>query len=220
MVIIELTTTFYLVVGIAFLHTFTGPDHYLTFWSLAKSHKWTARRTIFFTTICGLGHVFGSLLMALPAIYLGKKLLVALDIQDLRIELAAWGLIFIGMFYFYRAFKPKALSASFLMFGTPLFLIFILGPCEPLIALLMAEEAIHTGMILSLIIAYTLGTITTMIGCVLCLMIIDSRMMYFNEGIFAIIKRSKNVRSIHHGSHLMSGMVICGCGLAMLLLGV
>ena len=86
MVLIDFTTTFYIVVGIAVLHTLAGPDHYLTFWSLAKSHKWSTRRTLLLTTICGLGHVTASLLMALPAIYFGKKILVALDIQDLSLD--------------------------------------------------------------------------------------------------------------------------------------
>ena len=45
MALIDFTTTFYIVVGIAVLHTLAGPDHYLTFWSLAKSHKWSTRRT-------------------------------------------------------------------------------------------------------------------------------------------------------------------------------
>lgn len=220
MVIIELTTTFYLVVGIAFLHIVTGPDHYLTFWSLAKSHKWSTRRTLLFTTICGLGHVTASLLMALPAIYFGKKILVTLDFQDLRVELAAWALIFIGLFYIYSAFKQKALPNSLFLVGSPLFIVFILGPCEPIIALLMVEEAIETSKVVSLIIFYTLGTIITMVCCILSLIIIDRNMINFNTNLFASAGLLKNVILVHHASHLLPGVVICGCGLAMLLLGV
>ena len=220
MALIDFTTIFYIVIGIAVLHTLAGPDHYLTFWSLAKSHKWSKRRTLLFTTICGLGHVTASLLMALPAIYFGKKILVALDFQDLRVELAAWALIFIGLFYIFRAFKQKALPNSLFLVGSPLFIAFILGPCEPIIALLMAEEAIETSKVVSLIIFYTLGTIITMVCCILSLIIIDRNMINFNTNLFASAGRLKNVIIVHHASHLLPGVVICGCGLAMLLLGV
>jgi len=45
-------------------------------------------------------------------------------------------------------------------------------------------------------------------------------MINFNTSLFASVGRLGNVISIHHASHLLPGVVICGCGLAMLLLGV
>ncbi len=46
--------------GIAFVHTLMGPDHYLPFVSMAVARRWSWRRVVVVTLVCGLGHLLGS----------------------------------------------------------------------------------------------------------------------------------------------------------------
>lgn len=209
-----------LVAGIAFVHTVSGPDHYLTFWSMAKSHSWTARRTFLFVFLCGLSHVAASLVIALPAVFLGEQLLGALEIQHARGRLVGWLLIAIGLFYLYRAFKSQMLSAKALVRGTPLFFVFLLGPCEPIIALLMAQQAVGAGHMATLIAAYTISTVATMCGCVLILMIAEKWAASFGGTGNRLVPALHFPLTVHHKTHLMSGVLFGGCGVAMLALGV
>ena len=52
-------------VGIAFIHTLIGIDHSLPFVVLARAQRWTMRRLMAVTALCGLGHVLGSILLRL-----------------------------------------------------------------------------------------------------------------------------------------------------------
>jgi threonine/homoserine/homoserine lactone efflux protein len=86
-----------------------------------------------------------------------------------------------------------------------MFIIFLLGPCEPMIPLLYFPVAKNSwwGMII-LIIVYTVCTLATMI-----LMVVFG---YFG---LAFIKTEKLERYIHS----IGGMTIFICGITMILLG-
>lgn len=58
-------------IAVSFLHTLAGPDHYLPFIALAKSRNWTLPRTLFWTLVCGSGHVASSVLLGLVGAALG-----------------------------------------------------------------------------------------------------------------------------------------------------
>ena len=61
-------------ISIAFIHTLTGPDHYLPFIVIAKAKKWSLTKTAWFTALCGVGHVGSSIILGLIGIALGIAL--------------------------------------------------------------------------------------------------------------------------------------------------
>ncbi|HEY5550698.1 MAG TPA: hypothetical protein VIK52_02330, partial [Opitutaceae bacterium] len=75
--------------GVAVLHTLTGPDHYLPFIVMGKARGWTTRRMIFWTSLCGLGHVASSVVIAIGAVALGHGLERVQLIEEFRCNLAA-----------------------------------------------------------------------------------------------------------------------------------
>ncbi|MDP5070115.1 MAG: hypothetical protein NWQ45_04370 [Congregibacter sp.] len=85
--------------SIAFLHTVIGVDHYLPFIAIGKARRWTLRRTLGITALCGLGHVTGSVLLGLVGVALGVALQRLEFIESLRGSFAAWGLIAFGLVY-------------------------------------------------------------------------------------------------------------------------
>ena len=48
---------------LGFVHTLFGPDHYLPFIVMSKAKNWTNTKTIWITTLCGLGHVASSVIL-------------------------------------------------------------------------------------------------------------------------------------------------------------
>ncbi|MZP56571.1 MAG: hypothetical protein GT600_14080, partial [Bacteroidales bacterium] len=61
-------------VSIGFLHTLLGPDHYLPFIVLSEAKKWTVRKTMLITFLCGIGHVLSSVVLGLLGIGIGIEL--------------------------------------------------------------------------------------------------------------------------------------------------
>ena len=51
--------------SIAFMHTISGPDHYLPFVVLSKARNWSKIKTTWITILCGIGHVGSSVLLGL-----------------------------------------------------------------------------------------------------------------------------------------------------------
>ena len=130
--------------AVGVFHTLVGPDHYLPFIVLSRARKWSLRRTAGVTLFCGLGHLLGSLLLGAVALLFGLTVshLEAVDTQ--RGAMAAWLLVVSGLVYLawglHRAIghghRHSMISPGAL---TPwmLFLVFVLGPCEPLIPVLL-----------------------------------------------------------------------------------
>ena len=50
---------------IGFVHTVTGPDHYLPFVVIGRARNWRLKRTLGVTVLCGIGHVLGSVALGL-----------------------------------------------------------------------------------------------------------------------------------------------------------
>ena len=181
---------------IAFSHTLLGPDHYLPFIAMAKSGDWTQRKTIWVTCLCGLGHVLSSVVLGLVGIALGATLARLSGVEAWRGELAAWGLIAFGMLYMLwglrRGLRGQVHSHTHVdgsvhrhvhrhqgehshspaegqkMTPYVLFIIFVLGPCEPLIPLMMypaARDFVNGAWVVAGVFAGV--TIATMLGVVL-----------------------------------------------------
>lgn len=219
---------------LGFVHTALGPDHYLPFIVMSKARNWSLAKTIRITVLSGLGHVFSSVLIGFIGIGTGIALLEIELFEGLRGNIAAWLFVAFGFIYFvwgiYRAVNNKKHTHIHFHKGkgihthehshedahnhvhkknlTPwvLFTIFLLGPCEPLVPLLMypASSNSITGTIL-VAIAFAIATIGTM-----TLIVVIS-----SYGI-KIIKTDKLERYMH----AFAGATILLSGLAILFLGL
>lgn len=220
-------------VSIACLHTLTGPDHYIPFIALSKARNWSFPQTLFWTVVCGCGHVWSSVLLGLGGAAVGWSLSKVKWLENIRGGIAGWALITFGIIYgIWGLIKAKKGirhkhfdvydDGSIYVFEhnhgqlvapnerhavTPwvMFLIFVLGPCEPMIPLL-SFPAIKKSFsaLVSLIIVYTIFTLATMIVMVI--------LGYYG---FALSKTEKLERYVH----AIGGVTIFACGAGMVLLG-
>ena len=230
----EITILLLTAISIAFLHTAAGPDHYLPFIALAKSGRWTYRKTILWTIICGTGHILSSVALGLGVAALGWSLANLSFIEDIRGGFAGWSMLLFGIVYtawgFYNAYRNKphkhfdlaaegdvyvyehkhgeAVAPAERHKVTPwvMFVIFLLGPCEPMIPLLYFPAAKNNGSVMLLMIAvYTLITLLTMLAIV--------TLGYFGLGFIKFQNTSRYI-------HVIGGFTILLCGAAMLWLGL
>jgi sulfite exporter TauE/SafE len=220
-------------VSIACLHTLTGPDHYIPFIALSKSRGWSFSRTIFWTVVCGCGHVWSSVLLGLAGAAVGWSLSKISWFENVRGGIAGWVLAGFGLLYgvwglikarqgiqhkhfdvyddgsvyVYEHKNDEAVSPEERHVVTPwvMFLIFVLGPCEPMIPLLYFPAAKNSfgGMIL-LIIVYTVFTLIAMVVMVV--------LGYYG---FSFLKTGKLERYVH----VLGGVTIFICGAGMVFMG-
>lgn len=224
-------------VTIGFIHTIVGPDHYVPFIVMGEARRWTIRRTMLITFLCGLGHVLSSVIVGFIGIAAGISLSKLEFFESFRGNIAAWLLIAFGLVYMlislrslYR--RKKHVHAHYHTDGTDhehehghfsghshihlenkknmtpwiLFLIFVLGPCEPLIPIVMypaAENNIHGVIIVSLL--FSVVTIGTMMSVVLA----------FRLGLSRI-----NLRPLERYVNVIAGATIVVSGLAIQFLGL
>src|SRR5215213_4781943 len=86
-------------ITIACLHTLTGPDHYLPFIALSKSRGWSFGKTLFWTVVCGCGHVWSSVLLGLGGAAIGWSLSRIAWLESVRGGIAGWTLLLFGLLY-------------------------------------------------------------------------------------------------------------------------
>lgn len=184
--------------SIGFFHTLLGPDHYLPFIMMTKTGKWSLRKTALVTILCGAGHVLSSVLLGFVGVALGIAVSELISIESVRGNMTAWGLIAFGLVYFVWGVRKAIRNKPHTHFHshaeghkhvhkhmhtekhshlhkegksmTPwvLFVIFVLGPCEPLIPLLMYPAAKDSTIGLILVTGvFSAVTIVTMLGVVL-----------------------------------------------------
>lgn len=80
----------------ALFHTLI-PDHWLPFVLVARSQRWSLRKTFLTTLISAVFHVSLSLALGVAALFLGKEFLLAIGE---RVELVAgWAMLFFGVVY-------------------------------------------------------------------------------------------------------------------------
>ena len=222
--------------SLGFLHTLLGPDHYLPFVVMARARRWSQVRTAWITLLCGLGHIGSSVMLGLAGIALGIAVTRLEGIEALRGDLAAWALIAFGLVYFAWGLKKAGrnrphehghvhedgiVHAHRHIHGTDhahvhgdnsritpwvLFTIFVLGPCEPLIPVLMVPAAKESLSGLLWVTGVFGGvTILTMMGIVLISL----------RGITLI-----PLKGLERYAHALAGGTICLCGIAVQFLGV
>lgn len=183
--------------GIALLHTAIGPDHYLPFVMLGRARRWSLRKTLLITGLCGLGHVLSSLLLGGIGIAAGMALGQVENVEGGRGDFAAWALFWVGIAYLLwgiRHARRRKLGLELHRHGEvvhlhehgehghghrharagegttfwALFIVFVLGPCEPLIPLfvLPASEgrwgtAVAAGVVFGVV---TIGAMLAITG--------------------------------------------------------
>ena len=203
---------------IAFLHTLLGPDHYLPFVMMSRAGRWTRPKTLAVTFFCGIGHVLGSVVLGSIGIAFGLAVTRLESVESARGNLAAWALIGFGLVYLVWGLRKAAklrqhaghshLSEGDNVSYTPwiLFTIFVLGPCEPLIPLLMypAAKASTMGIVFVVLIFLTV-TVVTMLGTV----------MLLSSGVERL-----PIKWLERYTHALAGATISLCGVAIQFLGL
>ncbi len=178
---------------IGFIHTLLGPDHYVPFVVLSRSRKWSVARTMWITFLCGVGHVLGSIVIGLIGIALGTAISHITKLESIRGDIAAWTLIGFGLAYMIwgivKAIQNKPHTHTHIhadgevhehhhaheeehshlhdkkrsLTTWTLFIVFVLGPCEPLIPILMYPAATHSWALAGLTaLVFSIITISTM----------------------------------------------------------
>jgi nickel/cobalt exporter len=216
--------------AVGFLHTVLGPDHYLPFVALSRARGWSLRKTLAITGLCGLGHIAGSVAIGLIGIATGVALRTLDLIESHRGEIAAWLLIAFGLAYgawgLVRARRGRRHTHVHAhddgivhvhehthhgdhthvhagRSATPwvLFTIFVFGPCEPLIPLLM-YPAVAMGPWAVVLVVAVFGalTIATMTAAVALLRLGAGRIP---------------VGPLTRYGHALAGGIVLLCGLAV-----
>ncbi|MRJ07745.1 hypothetical protein EDL99_02435 [Ornithobacterium rhinotracheale] len=220
-------------ISISFVHTASGPDHYLPFIVLSKSKRWSMLKTTFIMIICGLGHVLSSVLLGLVGVFLGWQLNKISWFQDIRGNVSGWALLIFGVAYLVYAIIQVVRNKPHKHFDvmgedvyvyehnhseivmpqnrikvTPLvlFAIFVMGPSEPLIPLLF-YSGINRSVteIVVLIVSFTTCTVLTML-----LMVMLGRYGY-------TLIQSQNFEKY---MNVISGAVVTLCGVGVVFFGL
>jgi hypothetical protein len=221
-------------VTVAVVHTAIGPDHYLPFVMIARARRWTVRRTLLVTAVCGLGHVASSLLLGLLGLLVGAAMgsIEALEAQ--RAELAGWALVAFGTAYGLwglrrylrcgrgvelhehgahlhlhrsgdRAHHHRHPTGPDVSFWA-LFAVFVLGPCEPLIPLFILPAS-QGRWGLAMVAAAVFGVVTV------------TTMLVLTVFGLAGLRRIR-FDALEAWAHPLAGTVIASSGLAVLFLGL
>jgi ABC-type nickel/cobalt efflux system permease component RcnA len=220
------------------VHTALGPDHYVPFIALSTSRGWSRAKTLFIVLLCGLGHVLSSIIIAFAGLALGKSIFSIEWLERFRGDIAAWMLLFLGFTYMiygiFRAIKdaphdhphvhdggiahahehrhqsahshPHEKNNALVAWS--LFIVFVFGPCEALIPLVLypaAQGHVFNAVITSFV--FSLATITTMTAIIFASITGLSR-----------IKSGSN--SISRYSHAMAGLIILIAGIGVKFLGL
>jgi len=219
--------------AIGLTHTALGPDHYLPFVMLARARGWSVARTATVTAACGVGHVASSVLLGGVGLIVGVSISGLESIEAGRGNLAAWLLVAFGLAYGVWGLRRAARHSRGLEAHShgqhvhlhargdrphehdrpgldgaafwPLFIVFVLGPCEPLIPLFVLPASRGRWALAALTaLVFGLVTVVTMVALTL-LAAAGSKRFDFGP--------------LEKWSHSLAGAIIAASGLAILLLG-
>lgn len=254
-------------VTVGVIHTLLGPDHYVPFVAMSRAGRWSTRKTMGVTLVCGLAHVLSSVLLGIAGIAAGSALGLLTKIEEARGDVAGWLLLGFGLAYtvwgLRRAIRnqphthvhahadgtvhthahahgddhahvhvdmdaavqnprnavghtDEAANAAVAHIGEPadaadsprsaltgwaLFTIFIFGPCEPLIPLMLAPAALGRWWVVALVTAvFGAATIGVMAGLV-----------------YAGIRGARRLSApgLERFAHASAGLALTACGLAV-----
>jgi len=196
-------------------HTIAGPDHYLPFVAMAKTRNWSVTKTLYIVVLCGTGHVLSSIVIGFIGIAAGLAISGIERFEGVRGNIAAWLLFAFGLAYMLwgsiRLIRKKHIhhhpvNDKKKMTFWILFTIFIFGPCEPLIPILMYPASDHNyGAVAGISLLFALTTILTMITLVFLML----------RGI-SLVKFHR----IEKYQHVLAGGAIALCGAGIIFLGL
>jgi nickel/cobalt exporter len=178
-------------VSLGSIHTL-APDHWVPFAALARAEHWSARRTALVTASCGLGHVTVSVVLGLVGALFGLELV---ETFGRRLESVS-GLLLVGFGVAYgawglhRSLGARAHARAHAhghvhahthlamrhesdpdvhrpMTAWTLFLLFSADPCVAVIPLMFASVPLGWASTLTVVAAYEIATIGTMVVLVL-----------------------------------------------------
>jgi ABC-type nickel/cobalt efflux system permease component RcnA len=220
--------------AIALTHTVLGPDHTLPFVMLGRAQRWSRRTTMAVTFLCGLGHVASSLLLGGLGLAFGFGVAHVSNAEEFRGGLAAWALVAVGLAYLVWGVRHAVRRKSGIVAHDhhghvhvhthgdhghehhepdrsrttfwAMFVVFVLGPCEPLIPLFVIPAsrgrwglAAATALVFSVV---TVATMMVLVGLAL-----------------AGVQRLP-LGALERWSHALAGGVIACSGLAVIFLGL
>jgi nickel/cobalt exporter len=231
--------------SLGLVHTLIGPDHYVPFIAMSRARRWSRRKTLLITFLCGLGHVLSSVVIGLAGIGLGIAVARLEGVESTRGEIAAWLMIAFGLAYglwglkrglrgkshrhahghppgghdhshahdhdhvhVHDAVSAVAPAGERKANITPwiLFTIFVFGPCEPLIPILMYPAArMGAGSVVLVTAAFAVATIGTMLTVV---------------GLGTAGLRIARFGGLERWMHATAGAMIFLCGFAIKFLGL
>jgi sulfite exporter TauE/SafE len=205
--------------SVGVIHTILGPDHYVPFVAMSRAGGWSAAKTLRLTLACGLGHVAGSVLIGAIGLLLGVAVMRLEAAEAFRGDMAAWLLIGFGAASLAAALvrsvggvHPAAHAvdaaggtrdAGRPSVWTPwlLFLVFVFGPCEPLVPLLMYPAAKADAFaVAAVVVTFALATLATMAAAV----------MAMRHGL-----SWAHAPVLGRGGHVLAGAAIMACGVLM-----
>jgi nickel/cobalt transporter (NicO) family protein len=231
-----LSVLFGTAITLGFVHTIIGIDHSLPFIVLGRAQKWSLKKVLGVTTLCGVGHVLSSVLLGLIGISLGLAVERMELLEERRGEVAAWLLIGFGLAYaawaYYRTLRGRKhihfhshaggehshdhgheaehlhphVSNRRFLTVWALFIIFAFGPCEALIPLLMVPALSHNWLAV-ISVAAVFGIVT-----------VGTMLMVVTAGYYGL--RLSNLSGLERHVHTLAGLTIAISGLAIMLLGI
>jgi hypothetical protein len=186
------------------------------------------------TTVCGIGHVASSVVLGGLGLAFGVAVARIEGVESGRGDLAAWALVAFGLAYAVWGLRHALRRSKGIETHThhghvhlhahgdashqhahgmgsnmtfwALFLIFVLGPCEPLIPLFVLPASRGDwALATATAIVFTIVTLTTMVGLTA-----------------AALAGAAQLRlgGLERWSHTLAGSVIAASGLAILFLGL
>lgn len=208
--------------SIGFLHTILGPDHYLPFIAMSKARGWSTGKTARVTLLCGIGHVLSSVLLGFAGVLLGIEVFKLEAVEAARGDWAAWLLLIFGFTYMVWGMHRAVRNSHHHIQAdgrssrhdheknlTPwvLFTIFVFGPCEPLIPILMYPAATSAGLGYTALVAGVFAVVT--IGTMMTLVLSAS-----------IGLKAVPLKGLQRYSHAIAGFTVLLCGGAIKFLGL
>ena len=202
---------------LAIVHALLGVDHSLPFIALGRARGWSLRRTLLVTATCGAGHVLSSVVIGAVGVGLGIATDALLWLESARGQWAAALLIGFGLAYAAWAVFRRLRTAdrptrhpdtAAAVRATPwaLFVVFALGPCEPLIPLMvvpgMARDWLTLGAVVAVFGALTVGVMVAAVAA-------------GHRGIELL-----GAVRIRHHADVAAGLVVAASGAAVLFLGL
>jgi len=219
--------------SLGFIHTVFGPDHYLPFIVMSRARNWSIFKTGWITFLCGIGHVGSSVVLGFIGLSVGLGIARMEGIENFRGNIAAWLFLLFGAGYaiwgLVRLYRKRPhqhihshADGSIHLHEhthlnehdhihkkniTPwiLFTIFVFGPCEVVIPLLMYPASSgNTWGVFQVALVFACVTILTMLTIVLLA----------SYGL-KLVKLGK----LERFTHVIAGATIMLSGLVILVLG-